>query len=264
MAVDHDRVAGAHQVVADQVQAHQDALRVLLGPDQGIATDEVVLLGLEWNREADAGLEGVRLVAELGTGVDQSGLHAQHVQGLESERREALRFAGLQDGVPYLRRPRRVAEDLEAQLARVAGARHDDRDAVRMADPGDREAEPAQFLDRCLVGSGPDHLREDLPAERSLDLHVVELVGGVADPCVEAELLRLPAQPESAGVRSADPPEVVGTQSEQRPVVDHSAGVVAHGGVDDLADGQLAYVAGHARLQQQLGVRARHLVLAKR
>ena len=55
---------------------------MLLGPDQGIATDEVVLLGLEWNREADAGLEGVRLVAELGTGVDQSGLHAQHVQGL--------------------------------------------------------------------------------------------------------------------------------------------------------------------------------------
>ena len=82
LTVDHDRVAGADQVVADQVQAHQDALRVLLGPDQGIATDEVVLLGLEWNREADAGLEGVRLVAELGAGEDQSGLHAQHVQGL--------------------------------------------------------------------------------------------------------------------------------------------------------------------------------------
>ena len=81
---------------------------------------------------------------------------------------------------------------------------------------------------------------------------------------MEAELLGLPAQPESAGVRSADPPEVVGTQSEQGPVVDHSAGVVAHGRVDDLGDGQFSYVAGYAGLQQQLGIGARHLVLAKR
>ena len=50
--------------------------------------------------------------------------------------------------------------------------------------------------------------------------------------------------------------EVLTAQAKDRPVVDHAAGFVAHGCVDDLAVGELADVAGDAGLHQQFGVGA--------
>ena len=40
-----------------------------------------------------------------------------------------------------------VTEDLVAQFAGIAGARDDDRDAVVVADPPDREIEPLDLVD---------------------------------------------------------------------------------------------------------------------
>ena len=132
------------------------------------------------------------------------------------------------------------------------------------ADAGDGEPEPSQLVHHGLVGPGPDDLGEDAAAVRPLDLEVVELVGGVLHPGPQAPLLGLAAEPQPAGVAAADPAEVLAGEPEDRAVVDHPAGVVAHGRVDDLAVGEPAHVAGDAGLQQQLGVGARHLVLAQR
>ena len=92
----------------------------------------------------------------------------------------------------------------------------------------------------------------------------MQLVGGVTYPDVEAHFLSLLPEPQSTGVTAADPPEVVLGEAVDRPVVDHSSGVVAHRRVDDLADGQLADVAGHACLEEELGIGAYDLVLAQR
>ena len=81
---------------------------------------------------------------------------------------------------------------------------------------------------------------------------------------LEAELLGLLAQPDAAIVVAADPAEIVLAEPEQRAVVDHAAMLVAHGGIDDLADAELLHVAGQRVLQQRLGVRAGHLELAQR
>ena len=81
---------------------------------------------------------------------------------------------------------------------------------------------------------------------------------------MEAHVLGLLAEPQPAGIGAADPSEVVGAEAENRAVIDHAAGVVAHGGVDDLSDGQFADIAGQAGLEEQFGIRAGHLVLAQR
>ena len=52
---------------------------------------EEVVLRVEVDREADAGLEGVDLVVELVAREDQPGLDAQHVQRVEAQRREPAR-----------------------------------------------------------------------------------------------------------------------------------------------------------------------------
>ena len=68
-----------------------------------------------------------------------------------------------------------------------------------------------------------------------------------------------------AGVRvAADEAEVVVGHAEDGRVVDHAAGVVADGGVDDLADREPARVARDRRLDQRLGVGPEHLPLAQR
>ena len=168
-------------------------MRVGLAFDQGIAADEVVLFGLDWHGEADARLEGVGLVGELGAGEDEAGLDPEQVECLEPHRDHAPGAARLEDGVPDCRGVVGVAEHLEAQFARVAGARHHQGNALVVADASHGEAEPAQLLDGRLVGAGPDDLAEDLAAERALYLDVVELVGGVPDEGVEAAFLGLPA-----------------------------------------------------------------------
>ena len=92
----------------------------------------------------------------------------------------------------------------------------------------------------------------------------MQLVGGVAYPDVKTHFLSLLPEPQPTGVTAADPSEVVLGEAVDRSVIDHASGVVAHGRVDDLADGQLADVAGHAGLEKKFGIGAHDLVLAQR
>ena len=95
---------------------------MFLAANQGVTTDEVVLLGLDGHGEADTGLQRSGLVVELGASEDQAGLDAEHVECLESQGCEALWVADGPDRVPHLRSVRWVAEHLESQLTGVAGA----------------------------------------------------------------------------------------------------------------------------------------------
>ncbi len=156
-----------------------------------------------------------------------------------------------------------MAKDLIPQLAGIPRARHHDRGARRPANPAHGKAEPAQFIDRRLVGRGPDHLPDDLAAVRPLDRQVVQLVGAAAHHRLQPQLFRLFADPDPAKVVTADPAELVAAQAEQRAVVDHPAMVVAHGGIDDLTLAQLLHVARQHPLHQGFRIRPRHLPLAQ-
>ena len=158
---------------------------------EGIAADEIIVFGLEGNGETDSRFERVGLIAELVPGEDQPCFNAEHVKGFQTQRGEPLGATSLPDSVPHLRGVVWMAEDLEPQLTGVASAGQDDRNTLRSADPCHREAEPSQFSYRGLVGAGPDDVAEDLPAQRTLDLQVVELVGGVPDPGPQSTFLGL-------------------------------------------------------------------------
>ena len=146
-----------------------------------------------FDREADPGLERVDLVVELVAREDQAGLDAQHVERVEAERDQALRRARRHDRVPDRLAVVGVAEDLVAELAAVAGARDDDRDAVVGPDPADEEAEPLELLELRLGRRRPDELLEDLAAQRALDGDVVQLVRRRLDPHAQVALARRPS-----------------------------------------------------------------------
>ncbi len=104
-------------------------LRVSLAFHERVAADEV-LVRVQVDSEADTGLERVDLVVELGAREDEPRLDSEDVERLEPERREAVVGSRLPDRVPDRRPVIRVAPDLVAELAGVAGTRDDDRDAV--------------------------------------------------------------------------------------------------------------------------------------
>src|SRR3546814_1635319 len=72
---------------------------------------------------------------------------------------------------------------------------------------------------------------------------VVHLVAGVLDPhLLQAELLRLGAQPDAVVRVTADEAKVVVAEAKHGTVVDDAAGLGAHGRVHDLPAGQSADV----------------------
>ena len=133
-----------------------------------------------------------------------------------------------------------------------------------VADPPDRKAEPAELLDRGLGGRRPNHVLEDVSALRTLDGHVMELVGRRANPDIEPKLRRLLAHPFAAVVGAPDPAEIVVAEAEGGAVVDHAPGLVAHGGIDHLAGRQPAHVPGEHPLHQAFGIRPQHLEFPQR
>ena len=250
------------RLVAGELEPDQPHPRAVLAADEGVAADEL-LVALERDGEADAGLERIDLVVELVVGEDQAGLDAQHVERLEAERRQAARRALPPDRVPDAERVLGMAEDLVAELAGIAGARHDDRRPVEVADAPDREVEPGELGEARLRRRRPDHLLEDGAALWPLHRDVVQLVGRGFDPGLEAALGRQVAQPFAVIFIAADQPEIVRPQPEHRAIVEHPAGRIAHRGIDHLPHRQLADVAGAGGLQQGLGVGAQHLELAQ-
>src|SRR5262249_45365044 len=132
-----------------------------------------------------------------------------------------MRLAGLPNCIEYGECILRMAEDLVAEFAGIACARHHHRGALKAADAPDGEAEPAELINGRLRRRRPDHLRQDVAALRSLQRDVVELIGGRAPPALQPELLSEFAQPDAAVIVSADPAEIVVAETEQRAVVDH-------------------------------------------
>ena len=185
----------------DDLQPDQLSRRMFLAADQRRAADEIVLLGLQRHGEADAGLERIGLVGKFRAGEDQPRLDAHHVERRHAHRLQAVRLAGFPHRVEHFFRVARVAENLVAELAGVAGARDDDGHALRVADAGDREAEPFEFADRRLQRRGPDDLLEDVAALRALHGDVVHLVGRGAHHDLQPELLGLLAKPRRRRTR---------------------------------------------------------------
>ena len=176
-ASDMHAVAMADIDIGVDVEPDQFARRVFLAADQRLAADEIVGLGLQRHGEADASLERIGLVGEFIAGEDQPGLDAHHVERRHAHRLQPVRLAGLPHRVEHFFRVARMAQDLVAELAGVAGARDHDRHALRIADAGDREAEPFEFGDRRLQRRGPDDLLQYVAALRPLHGDVVHLVG---------------------------------------------------------------------------------------
>ena len=138
------------------------------------------------DREPDPRLERVDLLVELVAGEDQPRLDPNHVERVQAERREPVRLAGLPDRVPDGLGVARMAPDLVAELARVAGARDHDRDALRARRPGPRGSGTTPGR-RASVWAGGVHTTslQDLAARRALDGDVVQLVGRGLDPRVQ-------------------------------------------------------------------------------
>ena len=83
------------RLVPLELEPDEHALRMRLPLPERVAADEV-LVRVEIDGEADAGLEGVDLVVELVAGEDQPGLDAQDVERLEPERGQAVLGTGSQ------------------------------------------------------------------------------------------------------------------------------------------------------------------------
>ena len=211
---DMDAIALARRLIAVEFQTDELQARMLLAPQHGLAADEL-LIALERDGEADAGLKGIDLVVELIVGEDQARLDAQHVEGFEAERRKPMRLARLPDRVPDGGRVLGMAEDLVAQLAGIAGARDDDGNAVIIADPPDGEIEPLDLRrPRGRAGAVQTMLLQDVAALRPLDRDVAELVGRGFDADLELAGRRLVAQPFAGEFVAADQAIAVGAHAE--------------------------------------------------
>ena len=104
------------------VQTHELVQGVLFAADQGLASDEIIGLGLQGHGEADARFERVGLVGEIIARKDQPGLDAHHIKGGKAHGLQpqiaAIGPDGIIDRVAILG----VAEDFKAQLTGIAGA----------------------------------------------------------------------------------------------------------------------------------------------
>src|SRR4051794_32790753 len=99
---DIDAVAMTSRLVPGELQPDEGPLRARLPGQQGFTSHEIGVLGLERDREPDAGLEGVGLVGEVVAAEHEPGLDPEHVECIEAERSETERLAGLPHRVPDL------------------------------------------------------------------------------------------------------------------------------------------------------------------
>jgi len=103
-----------HEFEADELPA--DPLLVL--PDQDVASEELVLL--EFNDPFEVRLQRGRRVVDVVPIERELGLEPERVAGAQADRLEAMRFARLDNGVPYGAGLMVESVDLEPVLARVA------------------------------------------------------------------------------------------------------------------------------------------------
>ena len=151
---------------------------------------------------------------------------------------------GLPHRVPHRQRILRMAEDLVAELAGVAGAAHHDRHAIAIADAADGEVEPGEFR---RGSAAPAASRRSASGSRGSSGPGRRCcAAGRSRTCTQTLRPRFSASSRSqlaVILVAADPAEVVAAQAEHGAVVEHAAMLVAHGGVDHLPHRQLADVA---------------------
>ena len=165
--------AAAPNGQADQLLARALGLGLL---ERGPA-DEVALLA-ELDHSTEARLERGRVGAQLVAVERHPGLQAQRVAGAEPDRNDAGRSARLHQGIPDAAGGGDLHEDLEAVLARVAGA----------GDEG-RHAGHAPLADRVVAQIGDRNVRQrrqDRQRQRALDGHQGGRQGAVVQDDVEA------------------------------------------------------------------------------
>src|SRR5215475_10519129 len=120
-AVDMHAVALPRRLVAVELEPDKLPARVFLAAKYRLAADEF-LVALHRDSKSDARLIRIDLIGELIPGEDKSRLDAQHVEGFETERQQAVGLAGFPDRVPNGGGILGMTEDLVAQLTGVAGA----------------------------------------------------------------------------------------------------------------------------------------------
>ena len=228
-------------------------------PAQRVAADERAIGGVDAAQHpAEAELArrdplvvvvGQPARAELHVDQDQPGLDPGHQQRFLAEGTQAPAVAGVDHCVEHRERVVGGDEDLEAQVARVAGAR--DRDSG----PGDlRVAEVEE-------GQARDIRRQrlqDLARPRALDREHAVLVAHVLDFDREAAD-QVREVPEVRPGRRHE--ELVVGVAERDPVLQDEAAVVAPDGVLRPARAALPDVSGKHSCQEALGVLATDPVL---
>ena len=159
-----------------------------------------------------------------------------------------------------------MAEELVAELARVAGARDDQRQALRAADPRrSRSGTSSSSANGVCVGGVQIDPRSRI--SRLVGPWTATLCSSSVDSLTQTRRPSRSACSRSQTPSYSAPPtkrKLSGAMPEHGAVVDHPARLVAHRRVDDLAVGEPADVARHRRLQQRLGVGAEDLELPQR
>ena len=150
---------------------------------------------------------------------DEARLDPQHVQRVQSERRQAVRLACLPHRVPHRRRVLGMAPDLIAQLTGVPGA----RDTMGMPSkspmrPMLKRNQPSSPMRPARAPSTP--LARESCGFRAPAPRCCDLLGGGLHPGSEALLLRLLTQPDPAVVdhrlSSESSPGPAGTRCRRR------------------------------------------------
>ena len=189
---------------------------------------------------------------EIGVEEQQPRLDAEHVQGGEPERQDAVALHRVPQRVPDVQRVRRVDPDLVAEVAAVAG-------------PADGHPRPADLPLRHAEVRDLLHLRdeslEQVARARALEGERPDVVAHLLD----RDVVAADAVLEIGEVRLGAREEVLvlgGVQDD--PVLDDEAAIVEPAGVLGLARRACPDVAGEDAGQERLRVLARDAVLEER
>src|SRR5438445_11521492 len=169
-------VAG-HRLEPDQLSARALRFDAL----QGVAADEVAFVQL--HGPSQAGLVWVDRFVHVVAPQTESCLEPGRIPGTEAGRKHACRSAMAQDGVPCFAEALAADEELEAVLARIAGARD------QSVDPGHVALAKTKVRDG-LQAFAP----KQLLGPRALECDQAELEGAVLDLDVARRVLAKPTQ----------------------------------------------------------------------
>src|SRR5262249_17774600 len=147
----------------------------------------------------------------------QARLDSEHVQRVQAQRGQPMTRTRLPYRVPQRERVPRMTPQLVTELTGVPGARDEQRQPLRSAEPPDREPEPAKIGKGGLGRWRPHQFPQQLTRPWPLHREVMQVIGGVLDPHpVQAELPGDLAQPDAVMLVAADEAESIRGEPEDR------------------------------------------------